>query len=269
MTELIKIRNGQSSSDTGDYLRLLLVHGGPGLDSSYFRKPFSEMPLSAEIYTYNQSGDEEHTPTIAELVDQLSDAVAQLVEQDKRRAVVLAHSWGTYLALQLFSDPEMVDTVSGLVLSNPLPREWAVLVEGMGVLGSRLDADRMAKIDTLETEGSRESGRKALELAISAYLSPRNTSPYPTFETYIPSVNAAVVNQIEGYEIDIDKIKIPRPSLILYGEDDFLPVNGLGDMPEGVATKVLRSAGHFPFCEDPAAFAAAVEAYLQKISFED
>ena len=108
---------------------LLLVHGGPGMDDSYFF-PFLE-PLRKHfaIHSYAQGTDVElGTSPIDDLVNELQDHISSM---DGSRKFILAHSFGAALALERirrFGDSDL----DGLILVS-----WICDLEWQSIFDNR------------------------------------------------------------------------------------------------------------------------------------
>ena len=82
--------------------RILLLHGGPGLDFGYMDELAKELGDRFELAAYQQRGlAPSTTEGPLEVAREVADAVAVLDALDWDRAWVVGHSWGGHLLLHL------------------------------------------------------------------------------------------------------------------------------------------------------------------------
>ena len=82
--------------------RVLLLHGGPGLDFGYMDELAEELGDRFELAAYQQRGlAPSTTEGPFEVAREVADAVAVLDALDWDRAWVVGHSWGGHLLLHL------------------------------------------------------------------------------------------------------------------------------------------------------------------------
>lgn len=251
----IKTRAGRKEiARTGAGSPTLIIHGGPGMDYSYLTE--SLMPLSDdhELIYYEQtpeSGTDHPNPTALAQVDELEDVIVDISSADHSIRVV-AHSWGTYLALEVARRPA-ISKISHMALISPMPLTWDRFVAAGGRLVARVDENDLPQVDLLENEGTEESGRALMELVSYAYLAGGRRSPVrPAIGRYNPRVNAAISASIENYShVEIakflDRVKIS----LIYGDGDYFIPSDTKEIAENSSVTILKECGHFPFSEKP------------------
>ncbi|MEM9561620.1 MAG: alpha/beta fold hydrolase [Actinomycetota bacterium] len=251
---------------------LVLLHGGLGLDHTYFRPTFDQLADRATLVYYDHRGngrsakpaDDGAEMTLDRLVD---DTVALLDALGFDRATVLGHSYGGFLAqLLAIAHPERL---SGLVLVDTVPAfdyqpEPSGTDEQLAAFGAafsgpmaddatwrqtwsmiwpmyfhRFDADEAARIDA------------GTHYAADAW----NTSAglLATFNT---------IDQLPGVDV---------PTLVVGGRHDFITPPGPG--AERLASLLPRAelalfedSGHYPFVEQEAEFFARLRAFLDGLA---
>ena len=158
---------------------LLLLHGGPAM-SDYMELLASEL-TGWRWVKYQQRGLAPSAVDGPFTVERhVADAVAVLDEAGIDQAVVLGHSWGGYLALNLaLAHPERV---TGLVIVDPLGAVGDGGVAEMGQnLGSRLLPSAVEKYGeiaaTLATEPTDDAMLESLKLLWPGYYADPPSAP--------------------------------------------------------------------------------------------
>src|SRR4051794_33327852 len=267
---VIAVRNyegGPRLDVRGQGKPVVIVHGGPGMDYSYMLKGLESLQQLFKLNYYEQ------LPRIGQAADDVSaqDQVDELVGvlqdvqgpgEDKVR--VLAHSWGTYLALE--ASREAGDLMSHLVLVNPVPLTFARLTEAGNVLMSRVEPADAEEMERLEGLGTEEAGQEGKRLVDYAYLAASNRGRiHPRFDRYNPAVNGPILGSVEGYDQTsiIHSLTGIRLSLIL-GDSDYLTSEGVKELlPVSRFTHALENCGHFPFDEQSEALIDALRVALE------
>ncbi|MFI6168954.1 alpha/beta fold hydrolase [Nocardia sp. NPDC051052] len=239
---------------TGKGNPVLVVHGGPGMDYSYMTETLIALESKYELFFYEQTpeaGVEDPNPTASKQVDELED-ILNSIATDKRSIRIIAHSWGTYLALEVARRPA-ISKVSHMALISPMPLTWDRFASAGERLVSRVDEDDLPRVDQLESEGTEESGKKLMELVSYAYLAGGHQSTArPSIGRYNPTVNASVSASIEGYnQIDVTKFLEEVEVALIYGEDDYFIPSGTQELSQISEVSLLKNCGHFPFSENP------------------
>jgi pimeloyl-ACP methyl ester carboxylesterase len=95
---------------------VVVVHGGPGFDHWYLTPPLLPLAKHFRLVFYDQRSRGAITP--AGLTEQLRRILAAVASEGP--PVVLAHSWGTYLAFACLTLPN-APAVGGAALVSPVP----------------------------------------------------------------------------------------------------------------------------------------------------
>ncbi len=142
--------------------KVLLLHGGPGVNHAYFECFDSYLPAAGiEYIYYDQLGSWlSDTPTDTSLwnIDRFVDEVEQVrqaLDLDAENFYILGHSWGGILGLEYALRHQ--DKMNGLVISNMM-----VSIEDYNryadeVLGPALNPDTLAAIQEFEANGQYDS----------------------------------------------------------------------------------------------------------------
>ncbi len=247
---------------------LLLLHGGLGLDHTYFRPYFDQLADVATVVYYDHRGNGRSArpadyPSEMTLEALVADAVALLDELGFERATVLGHSYGGFIAqLLAIAHP---DRLSGLVLVDTAPAfDYEPAPTGTD--------DQMAAF------GEVFSGPAADDATWRRLW----TSIWPMYFHTYDAEEAARIDAGTHYAADawntsagllatfntLDALgSMPVPSLVVAGRHDFItpPDPGAARIADLIPTSelvVYEQSGHYPFVEEEAAFFADLRAFL-------
>jgi len=247
---------------------LLLLHGGPAM-SDYMEMLGPEL-AGWRAVKYQQRGLAPSAVCGPFTVERhVADAVAVLDELGIDQAVVLGHSWGGYLALNLaLAHPERV---TGLVIIDPLGAvDDGGLVEMGQNLGSRLlpsALDQYAEVAArLATpEPTDDDMLESLRLLWPGYFADPQAAPA------LPSFMRASVGAYAGTFASVAELQasglgerlggIEAPAVFVLGEKSPMPVSQ-GERTAALLPRaevqVVPAAGHLPWHEQPGCVAAAL-----------
>jgi proline iminopeptidase len=136
-------------------IKVLLLHGGPGLTHEYFEAFDSYLPRAGiEYYYYDQLGsaysDQPDEPELWELprfVDEV-EQVRKALKLDKTNFYLLGHSWGGMLALEYALKYQQ--NLKALVISNMVASIPAYNRYANSVLMPAMNQKALAQIKDLE-----------------------------------------------------------------------------------------------------------------------
>ncbi|HKI84946.1 MAG TPA: proline iminopeptidase-family hydrolase, partial [Candidatus Krumholzibacteria bacterium] len=139
-------------------IKVLLLHGGPGMTHEYLEAFDSYFPgAGIEYYYYDQLGsffsDQPDDPdlwTIPRFVEEL-EQVRQALGLNKDNFYLYGHSWGGILALEYALKYQQ--HLKGLVISNMMASTPAYNEYAHEVLMPQMDQAALKKIEQLEAEG--------------------------------------------------------------------------------------------------------------------
>jgi proline iminopeptidase len=151
-------------------LRMLLLHGGPGMTHEYLEACDSYLPAAGvEYYYYDQLGagfsDRPDEPSLWE-ADRFVEEVEQVrraLGLDRDSFVLYGQSWGGILAIEYALRYQR--HLRGLVISNMMASVPAYNAYAQQVLMPRMDQAALAEIASLEAGGQTEDP-KYMELLI-------------------------------------------------------------------------------------------------------
>ena len=139
-------------------IKVLLLHGGPGMTHEYFEAFDSYLPgASIEYYYYDQLGsaysDQPDEPSLVNLpryVDEV-EQVRKALGLDRSNFFVLGHSWGGILAIEYAL--KYPQNLKGVIISNMMASIPAYNAYAQKVLMPAMDQEALAEIRQLETDG--------------------------------------------------------------------------------------------------------------------
>ncbi len=251
----------------GDHptIKLLLLHGGPGMTHEYFEMFDSYLPAAGiEYYYYDQLGsaysdqpDEPELWEIPRFVDEV-EQVRQALGLDADNFYLLGHSWGGMLALEYaLAHPE---ALKGLVISNMMASIPAYNEYANRVLMPGIDPAVLAEVRNLEAAGDFANPRY-VELLIPHHYEhhvlrmPAAQWPDPVDRSFA-KVNSKIYVPMQGpselgasgklvaWDRTADLGRIPVPTLVIGARHDTMDPAHM----EWMAKQMPR--GRYLFCPD-------------------
>jgi proline iminopeptidase len=244
-------------------IKVLLLHGGPGMTHEYFEAFDSYLPgASVEYYYYDQLGsaysDQPDEPSLVNLpryVDEV-EQVRKALGLDRSNFFVLGHSWGGILAIEYAL--KYPQNLKGVIISNMMASIPAYNAYAQKVLMPAMDQEALAEIRQLETDGKYADPRYMDLLMPHHYAHhilrmPPDTWPEPVMRSF-KKVNNKVYIPMQGPSelgasgalLDWDRVAdLPRvsvPTLVIGARYDTMDPAHMKMM----AAKVKR--GRYLYC---------------------
>jgi proline iminopeptidase len=255
----------------GQGLPCVVLHGGLGLDHTYFRPWLDPLGDRLQLIYLDQRGNGRSgrpalaTITLAQLAQDVDDLRAALGIE---KIALLGHSFGGFVALEYAL--RYPTRVSHLLLLNTAPA-----------------FDYSAEI---QAAIARRNPPAAVLAAVAAPLPPTDTEFAGLWRTRLPlyfhqydaqlaegafaatiyntAVAARSQELLAAYNVADRLAAIQASTLALTGDDDFIcPPSQAHRLQAGIPTSelaILADCGHFPFIEQPQAFAQAVRGWLDQ-----
>ena len=244
-------------------MKVLLLHGGPGLTHEYFEAFDSYFPKAGiEYYYYDQLGsfysDQRNEPELWEVprfVEEV-EQVRQALGLDRDNFYLLGHSWGGIVAMEYALKYQQ--HLKGLIISNMMSSIPAYNDYARTVLMPAMDQTALAEIQQLEAAGQTEEPRY-MELLTPYYYEqhllrmPAAEWPEPVTRAFQHTNNAIYVmmqgpselgarGKLVNWNRTADLGKITVPTLMIGARYDTMDP----DYMKMMAAKVQR--GRFLFC---------------------
>ncbi len=263
--------------EMGEGHPLLLLHGGPGLDHTELRPWLDPLADRFRLVYFDQRGQGRSDPidpatlSLDRLVADI-DALAGALGLE--RFAVLGVSFGSFVALQHAVDR---GTASHYVLAGCVPSsKWLGRVElELRRFRPTEIRDRVAAAWDMETRVQTEEECRQMLMDQLPFFFREMGEPYRRFVENVgamrfsPEVLRHFAESDYG-AIDVEgKLRgIEPPVLVVAGGHDRVCAPEAGYViaegaPRGEYV-VLQEAGHMMFCEAPAAFIRAVEAFFDR-----
>jgi proline iminopeptidase len=275
--------------DVGRGRPLIVLHGGPDFDHAYLRPELDELADTYRLIYYDQRGRGKSAGnvrpedvTLASDLDDL-DKVRRYFRLDA--PVLLAHSWGTVLALEFaLRHPTLV---SHLVLMNPAPASQAQVAKlrqsYVAQLGSDMDRQRAIQAGAAYKEGDPDA------VAARYRIHFRHALQRPAdYEKLMARMSAGFRDQgkdgilkawaveerlyrdtwsMPGYDL-LPRLRSLRiPTLVIVGEQDFIPPSIASEIAQALpwATLVaIPNCGHFAYLECSSAVRSALNKFFTR-----
>jgi proline iminopeptidase len=246
-------------------IKVLLLHGGPGLTHEYLEAFDSYFPAASfEYYYYDQLGsfysDQPGEPelwTLPRFVEEV-EQVRQTLGLGRDNFFLYGQSWGGILALEYALKYQQ--HLAGLVVSNMMASIPAYNEYAQNVLMPGMDQTALAEIKRLETDGEFENPRY-MELLIPHHYvhhvlrRPHDQWPDPVNRAF-KHVNPAVYVPMQGpselgasgkllhWDRTNDLARITVPTLVIGARHDTMDPDHMAWMAGALGN------GQYLFCPD-------------------
>ena len=222
-------------------IKLLLLHGGPGITHEYL-EPFDSwlQAVGVEYYYYDQLGshhsDQPDDPDLWEIhrfVDEV-EQVRTALGLDRDNFFLYGQSWGGLLALEYALAHQQ--NLKGLIISNMMASVPAYNDYAANVLMPQMDQDALTEIKQLEAAGETENPRYEELLMEHFYVQhllrmPPDEWPEPVLRSfshlnrsiYVPMQGPSELGasgKLEHWDRSGDLAQIHVPTLVIGAEHD-------------------------------------------------
>jgi proline iminopeptidase len=261
---------------------VVVVHGGPGtVDHTYLLPDMDRLAGVCRLVYYDQRGHGRSLgpfrPDDISIDRFVEDLGIVLSAFGLDTVTLLGHSWGTHLALRFaIRSPDRVDR---LILMNTFPAssaDHARYVEFRRELTAPL-ADDLA---FLRSTNAYEEGDPHVEADVVRLLTsvgithPANTARLRLQFTRENVVRGRMIFQrfeedpfSRPFDLLPSLARLALPTLVLHGEDDFVPVSAAEHVAEALSGSrlvVIPECGHCAFLEAMDTVHAEVAAFMRR-----
>lgn len=251
---------------------VLVMHGGLGVDHTYFRPWLDRLADNVTLVYYDHRGNGRSArPDLTE-VDHgtwVADADALRATLGHERIVVLGHSYGGFLALEYaLAHPERVE---GLVLigTSATMRHWDVVHANLATHDPTPEQLRAFEDRPFSDDGEMAATLSAL---LPVYFHRPDDSVLGELRQMVVSVEASVAGGrcLADYDLRGELGNIDVPALVLGGRHDFImpPQHTAVPLAAGLPRSelvVFEDSGHFPFIEETDHFTEVVAGWLARL----
>ena len=266
----------------------IVLHGGPDFDHAYLLPDLDRLADVLRLTYYDQRGRGRSADNVQPQRVTLSSDIED-VETVRRHfgldaPVILAHSWGTVLALEYAV--RHPTHASHLVLMNPAPasaQDFVLLRKAyVHEIGAQMDRQREIMASDAYKQGDPEAVAARYRIHFAHALKRRDD-----YERLMTIMKAQFIRQGSGGIIKARAVEdqlmqqtwqdaaydlLPRlstvtvPTLVIAGDHDFIPVEIAEHVAQALPNAKLvtmKDCGHFAYLECPEAVHRIVEDFLR------
>jgi proline iminopeptidase len=253
---------------------ILTLHGGPGLDHTYFLPWLEPLAEGRQLILYDQlgSGRSERPSTFpAGGLDAWADEADGLrAHLGLERVVLLGHSFGSFTALTYaLRHPRRL---SGLILCSGAPTlDYPAVTQANATARSTPEqlgiVARMMSVPSASDEEMRRDWNAILPIYFHAFDPAIGKRMDENMIYGAAAYNHGTAQCLPSYNVLTRLGEIGVPTLLLSGRHDWItpPKQGgerLRDGIPGAKIEIFEKSGHFPFIEENERFLATVRAFL-------
>jgi proline iminopeptidase len=267
-------------------IKVLLLHGGPGMTHEYFEAFDSYFPRTGiEYYYYDQLGsaysDQPDEPSLWELprfVDEV-EQVRKALKLDQSNFYLFGHSWGGMLALEYALKYQQ--NLKALIISNMVPSIPAYSRYASNVLMPAMNQKALAEIKALEAEGKFDDPRYEELLMQNFYVfhilrMPADQWPDPLMRAlnkinkkiYVPMQGPSELGtsgKLVNWDRTADLARITVPTLAVGARYDTMEPAQMQKVAQGVKKGrylFCPNGSHFDMYDDQSAYMAGVIQFI-------
>lgn len=263
---------------------LVMIHGGPGMDSGYMIPDFAPLAERHRLLFYDQRGGGRSEllrddPSLYTMAHHVADLEALRQHFGLARMTLVAHSFGPAIAASYaIAHP---DRVARMIFLGPVPPRAGDFEKRYGVtLEGRLTPEELAEMGRLEDAMVHGPDPVAACRAYWAIgVKPRVDRPElvsrvtgdfcgagaDAIRAGMGIAGPRTSQSLGEWDFRSQLPRVPAPTLILHGESDAIPMDLVAEwadsMPAAQLVKV-PGASHFPYVERPDLVWPAIERFL-------
>ena len=258
---------------------LVIVHGGPGLNHSYFMPHLAKLAKKHKIVFYDQRASGKSatpSPDSISLKFFADDIEAIRRELGVDKINLLAHSWGAIPAV--YYGMLYPGKTGKIILCNPVPlsREFdqEMLANQQRKASGRDSTDRSIILGSKDFKsGNPDAYKKLLMLSFRhAFYVPSNSSKLQlnmpaNYLAASAALYTGLGKELGQYDFYDSLKSFSFPVLILHGDADAIPLAASTKIQRaipGSTLMVIKNCGHFAFIDQAGKFNAAVKGFLKK-----
>lgn len=258
---------------------VLIIHGGPGLDHTYFLPQMKGLAKDHELIFYDQraSGKSASNLDSSQIsIDIFVEDIEAIRKQTKQEKLnILGHSFGGILAMKYaIKHPEKVNK---LILSNSSGASSVFMKNEAKQLQERITEDDRFEQELIFKSTNFQAGKSSAyedlfriffrkEFANRALANSLTLTFPASFAKNSRLLSYLSKDMGANYDFSADLKNITAPTLVVYGDYEILAESAGKQIAETIPNSefvVLKDCGHFPFIEQPAAYFKAINDFLK------
>lgn len=258
---------------------IIFVHGGPGLNHTYFLPYFEKLSKRNTLVFYDQrssgkSGLSVKATMNFETFASDIDIIREYFGFNKVH--IIAHSWGSLVAAQY--GKMFPDNVASLIMCNSIPLNHqfdTVMQKEVQARTTAPDSIRRSQIlgSNAYKTGEPEAIKSLLYLAFK--LNFCDTMFLEKMQLEIPANYAVAALSYQGWSAEMRNYDFTRdvsffsfPVLIIHGQCDIIPLNS-SELTQSLIPKskmlVFSASGHYSFVEQPDESVKVIRRFLKSV----
>lgn len=260
---------------------IVILHGGPGMNHTYFLPHMGWLAHYYELIFYDQracgrsSGViDSESLTLDNYVEDL-EGIRKAFNLDKMN--VMGHSFGGLLAM--YYGIMYPENLGSLILVDSAPASSKLNVKYMKSKEICMtDGDRITVEKIIQSEGFADRKSLLIEelFRISEKVNFYDQSLIDSFflkfnekaAKNVFFINVLMRRDIVNYDIHESLSKIECPTLIIHGDHDTVPLEAAQKIHQHIKNShyvIFKNCGHYPFIESPAEFFRTVKDFLDNL----
>ncbi len=258
---------------------IIVVHGGPGMNHAYLLPYINRLANRHHMIYYDQRAcglSEVPTDTTMMRMSSFVNDIDQIRKKfGLKKFHLMAHSWGTMLAVQYaVKYPEFL---SSLILISPAAISSLDVRESSKLMNGRYDySDQLKRNQIIESvdfkTGQPEAMREMIRISFKQNMAQKHF--VDSLRIYMPldykEKNLALrylFKDLANYDLYPILKSIKSSTLIVVGDQE-IGIQIAKKIKKEIPTSTyhtIQDAGHFPFVEQPSLFDQTVLDFLSKI----
>jgi proline iminopeptidase len=271
----------------GEGLPLVVLHGGPDFDHRYLLPELDILADSFRLIYYDQRGRGRSAAGVqagdVSLESEMEDIEAVRRHFGFKEVAVLGHSWGGLLALEYATrHPERTSHVILIGTAPVSHADYLLLREEWLRRRAPAGNDAMKALAATRefTSGDPETAREYNRHHFRPTVSSPDLLDELLDRFFSGSTSEAILlaraiddRLLNDTWLRDDYTLIPAlqeldiPTMLLYGESDFIPVEcsqHIADAVKGARLITIPNCGHFSYCERPALVHQAIATFVEQ-----